>query len=142
MEMKKNSLILLVVVALFMSACTGDDQGQIRKLVQETFDSAKRGDISFIMDRVHQENSALKLLLKMQEENPQGFDLALAELGARTKELLEGKELVIQDVVVAGDRAVVDYLLRADKKEVQGNCLLIKSADTWKMRTLPGLDDK
>lgn len=140
--MKKSNLFFISLLLIICFACSGDDQAQIRLLVKETFDSAKRGDIGFMMDRVHEENSALKILLEVRGKDQKSFDMALAELGNKTRELLTNKELRIDSIDMAGDRAVVNYTIISGKQERQGNCLLRKSNSQWKFRTLPGLEDK
>lgn len=139
--MKKCKFVIVLVVALAF-ACAGDDESSIRAMVKETFDSAKRGDIGFVMDRVSEENSAMKILLQLKEKSDKSFDMALADLGKKTKELLEGKELKVDEIDVVGDRAVVTYFLVSKKLEERGECLLVKKDDVWKFRTLPGLGEK
>ena len=136
MRLRVSALLFALVL---LSSCSGEENA-VRSAVREVFEAAQRGDIAFALDRMDSANPLSAILQQLRaDQGDDSYDEALAKLGARSREALEGKKLRIESVEINGDRAVAHCMLVSGDREIPGEAVISRIGGEWRPYSLPGL---
>ena len=128
-----------LLVCFVLSGCSTEENA-VRSAVQEVFAAAKRGDIAFALDRMDSANPLSAILQYVQsDQGEDAYNEALAELGGRSREALEGKTLRIESVEINGDRAVAHCIIVENGRDIRGEAVVSRIGGEWRPYSLPGL---